>query len=71
MSRRFQTSKYKNASPVQKSHNGPWVRDISIGSYAGYGNFVKASAAFAAFNINATGDYLFFQALYLMPTLSM
>lgn len=54
MSHRFKTSKYKNAAPKISKHDA-WIRDVVIGSYSSYGSLIKSSAAFAAFNVNATG----------------
>jgi coronin-7 len=54
MSRRFRTSKFKNAAPKAMKHE-PWVRDLTVGSYNCFGNFIKASAALAAFNVQPTG----------------
>jgi len=36
----------------------PWVRDLSVGSYNCSSSYIKASAAFVAFNINPTGSQL-------------
>ncbi|CAL8081262.1 unnamed protein product [Orchesella dallaii] len=57
MMRRFKASKYKNAAPKLKKHE-PWVRDLVVGSYNCSGSFIKASAAFVAFNVQATGSQL-------------
>ncbi|XP_035212996.1 coronin-7-like [Stegodyphus dumicola] len=52
---RFKPSKYKNAVPkIPKKREG-WITDISVGSLPSFGNHIKASAAYIAFNIDSGG----------------
>jgi len=57
MAWRFKASKYKNAAPIAPKLEDQ-VRGLSIGDYRGRGNFVAASAAFAAFNCELAGNTL-------------
>ncbi|XP_060530155.1 coronin-7 isoform X2 [Cylas formicarius] len=57
MAWRFKASKYKNATPIVPKPE-TYVRDISVGSYQTYGNNIKASAKFMAFNWDHVGSSL-------------
>ncbi len=57
MAWRFKASKYKNAAPVVPKLEQQ-IRGLSIGDYRGRGNFIAASAAFAAFNWEVQGSSL-------------
>jgi len=65
MAWRFKASKYKNAAPIVPKPEA-CIRDISVGSYQTYGNNIKASAAFMAFNVDHNGIILFIYKFILL-----
>ncbi|XP_013771927.1 coronin-7-like [Limulus polyphemus] len=52
---RFKPSKYKNATPKVPKRGEGWVLDLTVGSPQSFGNHIKSSAAFMAFNIDSGG----------------
>ncbi|XP_054714139.1 coronin-7-like [Uloborus diversus] len=52
---RFKPSKYKNAVPKVPKKNEGWITDISVGSLPSFGNHIKASSLFMAFNVESGG----------------
>ena len=50
-------SKYKNAVGILPRKED-WLTDIKVGSPQSFGNHVKASAAFVAFNVSNRGENL-------------
>uniref|UniRef100_UPI00398F50E3 coronin-7-like n=1 Tax=Pristiophorus japonicus TaxID=55135 RepID=UPI00398F50E3 len=51
---RFRASKYKNTVP-RLPGRADWISDIRAGSAVSYGNHIKSSCAFIAFNTNSPG----------------
>ncbi|XP_043567419.1 coronin-7-like [Chiloscyllium plagiosum] len=51
---RFRTSKYKNTVP-RLPGRADWINDIKSSSAASYGNHIKSSCAFIAFNAQSPG----------------
>ncbi|XP_064489724.1 coronin-7-like [Ornithodoros turicata] len=52
---RFKGSKYKNALPKVPKKGEGWVLDIAVGAPQSFGNHIKASALFKAFNVENRG----------------
>lgn len=52
---RFKASKYKNANPKVPKKGEGWITDITVGNPVSFGNFIKASSAFIAFNVESGG----------------
>ncbi|XP_078096606.1 coronin-7 [Mustelus asterias] len=51
---RFRGSKYRNIAP-RLPRRVDWIHDIRAGSAVSYGNHIKSSCAFIAFNTNSAG----------------
>ncbi|XP_067912776.1 coronin-7-like [Heterodontus francisci] len=52
--KRFRASKYRNIAPRLPAR-ADWINDIRAGSAVSYGNHIKSSCAFIAFNANSPG----------------